>query len=122
MLNGMITTKTSENDEVVTKGWFRGAVREAIREAVDELAMLINKSFVGVETRMAKQDDLLALTERVVGLEKDMRGMDNNFAVVFGELKSIRKRLDHIEKNDSSADVVNLDLRVRKLEKRAGLQ
>jgi hypothetical protein len=59
-----------DSDEVVTKGWFR----TAFREGIDELAMLINKSFVGVESRMAKQEDLLALTERVVGLEKEMKG------------------------------------------------
>lgn len=82
-----------------------------------DLAIMIEEGFAVV----AKQDDLLMLTERVVGLEKDMKGMHDNFAVVFGDLKNIRNRLDRIEKSDTSIDVINLDLRVRKLEKRAKL-
>ena len=130
MLMDMIKTKKDDN-EVVTKGWFR----EAFREGIDELAILINKSFVGVESRMgqmeshmAKQEDLLALTERVKAIEitvyrhdKELMNIHGDFNMVIQELKSIRARLDQMEKSDNSIDVVNLDLRVRKLEKRAKL-
>ena len=45
----MIKTNNDEN-EAVTKGWFR----EAMREAIGEFAMIVNKSFVGVESRMGE--------------------------------------------------------------------
>jgi hypothetical protein len=125
MLSGMIKTKKDDGNEVVTRGWFR----DAFREGIDELAMLINKSFIGMESRMAKQDDLLALAERVKAIEetvsghdKEFMGIHDNFSVVFGELKSIRERLDRIEKNDLRPEVIDLDLRVRKLEKKARIQ
>jgi uncharacterized protein (UPF0335 family) len=107
----MIKTKKN-NNEMVTKQMFD--------EGVDKLAFLINKSFEGVESRMAKQADLVVLTERVAGLEKEMKGMHGNFNTVFGELKAIRERLDRMEKNDFTVDIVSLDLRVKKLEKKVG--
>jgi hypothetical protein len=42
--------------------------------------------------------------------------------MVIQELKTIRNRLDQIEKYDAGVDVIDLDLRVRKLEKKARLQ
>jgi len=78
---------------------------------------------------MATAKDLLSLTERVksieerlAGYDKEFGGIHSNFDIVFTELKSIRERLDRIEKNDTSAEVINLDLRVKKLEKTAGLK
>jgi len=131
----MIKAQADDN-ELVTKGFLRETLsevvtkkflQETINGAIDGLARTINKSFMGLEarfdSRMAKQENLLVLlTERVGNLEKDMKGMDGNFHIVFGELRAIRDRLDRIEKNDLTADVVNLDLRVKKLEKKAGLQ
>lgn len=124
----MIKVQNDDN-EVVTKRFLRITLRETINEAIDGLVRTIDNSFVALESRLesrmdglAQQKDLLALTERVGGLEKDMKGMEGNFHIVFGELKMIRERLGRIEKNDLTADVVNLDLRVKKLEKKAGLQ
>jgi hypothetical protein len=91
------------------------------KTTIDDLAVLINKSFEGVESRMAKHEDLIVLAERVSGLEKEIKGLHGNFDIVFGELKAIRERLDRIEKNDFQPDVISLDLRVKKLEKKAGL-
>jgi hypothetical protein len=117
----MIKMQTDDN-ELVTKGFLRTTLRETINEAIDGLAATINKNFEGLESRMATREDLAALTQRVVGLEKDMKGMHDNFHIVFAELKGIRDRLDRIEKNDVTPNIVNLDLRVKKLEKKAGLQ
>lgn len=121
MLIGMI--KQKDDNEVVTKGFFR--------EAMDELVALINKSFMGMESRMAemaKQEDLLALSKKVDGIEaivkrhdEELVNLHGDFEMVVQELKGIRARLDQIERNDNSIDVINLDLRVRKLEKRAKL-
>lgn len=125
----MIKTHIDDN-ELVTKGFLRITLQETINEAINGLAQTINKSFINLEFRMAKQEDLLTLlTERVKSMEeqlnghgKDIKGMHNNFHLVFGELRAIRDRLDRIEKNDVTADVVALDLRLKKLEKKAGLQ
>lgn len=120
MLNPMIKTKNDDND-VLTKGFFR--------QAMDKLIFLISKSFEGVESRMAKQDDLLALTERVKAVESIVRGHDKelinlhgDFNIFFAELKAIREGLDRMEKNDLRPEVIALDLRLRKLEKKARLQ
>jgi hypothetical protein len=107
-----------DDDEAVTKGWLRDtlsdalkrttteiveimheAIDKAVRKGTDELAFLINKSFVGVESRMAivessmaKQEDLLALIKKV-------------------------------DRNDAAtrASIAGLDLRVHKLGKKATL-
>jgi uncharacterized protein (UPF0335 family) len=63
----------------------------------------------------AKQEDLFALTERVVILEKEMKGMHQNFDAVFQQLKEIK---DAMKEADTSADVIDLQLRVSKLEKK----
>jgi uncharacterized coiled-coil protein SlyX len=120
MLKAMIKTK-GDDGEVLTKGFFR--------EAMDELIFLISKSFEGMESRMAKQDDLLVLTERVKEIEKIVKRHDKElvniheeFSTVISELKAIRERLDRIEKSDFRPEVIALDHRIRKLEKKAGLQ
>ena len=66
----------------------------------------------------AKQVDLLSLTERVVALEKEMRGMHGNFDMVFQRLKEIKNEL---KEADTRGDVVDLQLRVSKLEKKVKL-
>jgi uncharacterized protein (UPF0335 family) len=63
----------------------------------------------------AKQEDLLLLTERVTVLEKEMKGMHGNFDFVFQQLKEIR---EEIKETGTHADVVDLQLRVSKLEKK----
>lgn len=78
---------------------------------LDDLATMVQQGFM--ET--AKQVDLSALTERVGGLEKEMKGMHGNFDMVFQQLKEIR---DEIKEADTRADVVALQIRVAKLEKK----
>ena len=126
MLIGMIKTKNDEN-EVVTKGWFR----EAMREAIGEFAIIVNKSFDGVETRIEKldermevhfksiestmtgmRDDILALTQRIDKLEKYV---DNRFDGISRELKEIRKEIKTVDKR---AEIFDLQARVTKLEKK----
>jgi predicted nucleic acid-binding Zn-ribbon protein len=128
MIIGMIKTKNDDN-EVLTKGWFR----EAMREAMDEFAIIVNKSFVGVELRigeleermdarfekiessMATKDDIIALTQRIDKLEKYI---DNRFDGIARELKEIRKEIKTI---DVRADIFDLRSRVTKLEQKASL-
>ena len=118
----MIKTKDDDN-EVVTKGWFR----EAMRESIDEFAMIVNKSFVEMESRMdarfgkiestmaGMKEDILALTQRIDKLEKYI---DNRFDGISRELKEIRKEIKTI---DVRADIFDLRSRVAKLEQKAGL-
>jgi uncharacterized protein Yka (UPF0111/DUF47 family) len=122
MIIGMIKTK-NDNDEVVTKGWFR----EAMRESIDEFAMIVNKSFTEMESRMDARfgkiestivgikEDILALTQRIDKLEKYI---DNRFDGIARELKEIRKEIKAI---DIRADIFDLRSRVTKLEQIAGL-
>jgi hypothetical protein len=64
----MIKTKNDENG-VVTKGWFR----EAMRESMDEFAMMVNKGFVGVESRIGGLEGRMgALESRMGKLEEHM--------------------------------------------------
>jgi hypothetical protein len=102
------------------------ATREEMNAKIDTsvsgLAIMIEKGFA--ETAQ----DLSRLTKRVNAVETIVKGHDKelinihgDFDMVVQELKAIRNRLDQIEKNDGSIDVINLDLRVRTLEKRAKL-
>ena len=121
MIVSMTKTKNDDN-EVVTKGWFR----EAMRESIDEFAMIVNKSFVEMESRMdarfgkiestmATKDDIIALTQRIDTLEKYI---DNRFDGISRELKEIRKEIKTI---DVRVDIFDLRSRVAKLEQKAGL-
>jgi hypothetical protein len=82
-----------------------------IDTSIGDLAIKIQKGFMAT----AKQEDLFALTERVVILEKEMKGMHQNFDAVFQQLKEIK---DAMKEADTSADVIDLQLRVSKLEKK----
>ena len=122
MIVGMIKTK-NDDDEVVTKGWFR----EAMREAIGEFAVIVNKSFTEMESRMDTRfekiestmagikEDILALTQRIDKLEKYV---DSRFDGISRELKEIRKEIKTI---DVRADIFALRSRVTKLEQKAGL-
>jgi len=95
----------NDNNALVTKEFLRDTLRETFSEFGDRFAVLINKSFQGMEVRMArmesqmaKQEDLLALTARVGKIEQRLDGHDRefkdihkNFDIVFAELKDIRK-------------------------------
>jgi uncharacterized protein (DUF2342 family) len=90
--------------------------------SVGGLAIMVEKGFA--ETTQ----DLSALTERIEVIETIIKGHDKEFINIHGdfnmviqELKAIRNRLDRREKCDNSIDIINLDLRVRKLEKRTKL-
>jgi polyhydroxyalkanoate synthesis regulator phasin len=117
----MIKTK-NDDAEVMTKGWFR----EAMRESIDEFARIVNKSFVEMESRMdarfgkiestmATKEDILTLTQRIDKLEKYV---NNRFDSISRELKEIRKEIKAI---DVRADIFELRSRVTKLEQKAGM-
>jgi polyhydroxyalkanoate synthesis regulator phasin len=80
-------TKIDAN-EIVTKGF----LRKEFREIMDELALLINKSFQEMESRMATKEDLREL-------RNDLH--------------------DEIHATDTRGDVADLQCRVGKLEKKA---
>ena len=82
-----------------------------IDASMGNLAIKIQEGFMAT----AKQEDLLALTDRVTALEKDVKGMHGNFDMVFQQLKEIR---DEMKEADTRTDVVDLQLRVAKLEKK----
>jgi len=89
-----------------------------IDKSIGDLATMVQEGFA--ET--AKQEDLLALTDRVKSIEerldghdKEFRGMHQNFDMIFQELKAIREEM---KEADTRADVVDLQLRVSKLEKK----
>jgi len=86
-------------------------IDEKVHTAVGRLAIMVEEGFAAT----AKQEDLLALTERVTVLEKEMKGMHGNFDMVFQQLKEIRIE---IKEGDARADVVDLQLRVAKLERK----
>jgi hypothetical protein len=79
---------------------------------IDKLAVMIQEGFMAA----AKQEDLMALTERMDKFEKNV---DMRFNAVLSEQKEIRKE---IKVNDlkNRGDVASLDFRVSKLEKKAG--
>ncbi len=75
-----------------------------------------------MESGMAKQEDLLALVARVGEIERRLDGHDmrfkdiqENFDVVFAELKDIRRQLNRA---DTRAEVLDLQIRVTKLERK----
>ena len=117
----------NDNNELITKGFLRDTLRVALSEFGDSLAVLINKSFQEMESWVAKQEDLLALTDRVSKMEKrfekhsvdsdrEFKAIHKNFDIVFSELKDIRKQLNRV---DTRADVLDLQIRVGKLERKA---
>jgi len=78
-------TKIDAN-EIVTKGF----LRESLREVVDELALLINKSFQDIESRMATKEDLVILRE---DLRKEIRAVD-----VRPDVADLQHRVGKLEK------------------------
>lgn len=76
---------------------------------LDTLAIMVQKGFL--ET--AKQSDLIELEKRVDALEKRM---DYRFDMIVQELKDIRGRLKETDAN--AADILNLQLRIDKIEKK----
>jgi hypothetical protein len=108
----------NDSNEMVTKGMFRDAMDDIAKrfdKRFDSCAGMINRSFQGLEFRMANREDLLALTVRVNGLEREMRGMHDNMDAIFLEIKETRRE---IKEADTRADVVDLQIRVGKLEKK----
>lgn len=99
------------NNEAVTKGMFR--------DAMDNLTALINKSFQGMESRMATKEDLLALNERVDKIDRHLIEHDQRFDEIFHELKGIRREIKEV---DTRADVVDLQVRVSALERQLKLK
>jgi hypothetical protein len=100
----------------------RDEMNVKIDASVGGLAIMVEKGFAEAA------QDLSALTERVGIIETIVKGHDKEFINIHGdfnmviqELKAIRNRLDRREKCDNSIDIINLDLRVRKLEKRTKL-
>ena len=80
---------------------------------LDTLAGMVQKGFL----ESAKRSDLLALTERVDKLEKQM---EYGFTAVAQEFKDIRAQLKDMDIRAS--DIFDLQLRMDKVEKRLKLQ
>lgn len=88
----------------------------AINTAVGNLAIIVQKEFVEVNKIIrGLNDEINGLPGRITALEKEMKGMYGNFDMVFQQLKEIRDQLKDV---DSPADVVDLQIRVGKLEKK----
>lgn len=102
-----------DDNEVLTKGAFR----IIFAEGMDHLARLVNKSLVGIEANMAKQEDIVALNRRVDAIEKELRGIHQKIDAIESELREIRYQLREV---DSRAEVVDLEVRIAKLEKKVG--
>jgi archaellum component FlaC len=58
---------------------------------IDELAVMINKSFVGVESRIA------GVESRLVGVESRLEGIETRLVKVETRLDSVETRLDSVE-------------------------
>jgi ribosomal protein S15P/S13E len=82
---------------------------------IDKLAIMIQEGFAATASR----EDLLILTERVGKIERHLNEHDQKFDAVFYELKEIRREIKEV---DTRADVVDLQIRVSKLEKRVKTQ
>jgi hypothetical protein len=128
-----------DDDEAVTKGWLRDtlsdalkrttteiveimheAIDKAVRKGTDELAFLINKSFVGVESRMAIVESSMSKVEfSVAKLESSVSKLEFSTAKQEDLLALIKK----VDRNDAAtrASIAGLDLRVHKLGKKATL-
>jgi len=102
----------NENN-VLTKKEFK----EIFFGEMDKMAMMIQKGFDGVT------HDIEALDQRVTALEihlsKFEKYVEDCFDTTTQELKDIRKQ---IKQADTRAEVVDLELRVGKIEKKLGLK
>lgn len=89
----------------------------SIDRAVGGLAIMVQKGFEGVAT------DIKALNVRITALEtrlsKFEKYVENRFDAIAQELKDIRKQIAQV---DTRAEVVDLGLRVDKIEKKLGLK
>jgi hypothetical protein len=109
---------------MVIKGDINSAIGAAIDAkvpgvidtAIGSLAIKVEKGFAAITKDMTKQSDLLALTTRVDKMEKYM---ENRFDDLDRELKDIRGK---IAEADCRADVVDLQIRMSAVEKKAKLR
>ena len=85
----------------------------------EDLVQIANKGFQGIEERMVTKEDFALeigkINDRLDGLEKEMRGMHQNFDAVFLEFKELRNEIKEV---DTRAEVIDLQVRVDKLEKK----
>lgn len=93
--------------------------KTATKKNIESLARMAENSFA----EAAKQEDLLALTKRVDALNEQFEKLEastgNRFMEILGELKEIREDIKEV---DCRADVVDLEVRIEKLEKKRGMQ
>ncbi len=80
---------------------------------LDGLAIMVQKGFLDIDSKMARQKDLLALTERVDRLEERV---NYGFEMVVQEFKDVRNQLKKLDIYD--ADIIDLQLRMDNVEKR----
>lgn len=131
MLTTMINKKKMTMDDLATKMDIDSAINKlgekfsmkmdtaidklAINtdNAIGKLAIMIQKGFMDVNKKIA--DLRNELDVRITSLEKDMKGMHGNFDMVFQQLKEIRAEVKRV---DTTADVVDLQIRVTKLEEK----
>jgi hypothetical protein len=81
--------------------------------SIGDLAIKVQEGFMDIGKTIDETRSELA--ERITGLEKEMRGMHGNFDMIFQKFIEIRKQLEEV---DSRSDVVDLQIRVAKLEKK----
>lgn len=109
MLIRMIKKKQITMDDLPTKV----DMTNAIDNAVGKLAIMIQKGFTDVNGRINGSKEELGA--RITNLEKEMKGMHGNFDIIFQQFKEIREEM---KEADTRADVVDLQVRVTKLEKK----
>jgi hypothetical protein len=87
----------------------------SLARKVDLIPLAGKDDLVPLRNDMALlREIVLDLAHRVDGIEKELRGMHQNFDAIFIELREIRNQINEI---DTRADVVDLEIRVAKIEK-----
>ena len=86
-----------------------------IDTSIGNLAIIVEQGFIDVNKTIEGLRN--ELSERITILEKEMRGMHGNFDMVFQQLREIRNEIKEV---DTRADVVDLQIRISKLEKKVG--
>jgi hypothetical protein len=84
---------------------------------LDQLARMVQKGFLYMETNMAAKTDVSRLEERIESLE---RRVEEGFVAIAREFQDIRNQLKKLDVHDF--DILNLQLRMDKVEKKLKTQ
>jgi len=104
--NELLTRKVFLDGMAGLEHFIKIDVREVVHGEIEKLALMTQKGFEGVAR------DIEALDVRLTKFEKYV---ENRFDAIAQELKDVRKAMAQA---DTRADVVDLQLRVSKLEKK----